>query len=308
MVLLLALGVALGAGRAQEKTSDKGEKAPPEKGKRIAYVVQHGTAKDFAAMLRKHFKDDVEVQVLPGTTSNCLLINAPGPVFDEVIKLLAQVDRPPRTLSVDVYIASVSPKKSDDKTDAAKEIDLAEFSGPASDVVKKARSLFQKGSLTSFRHLQFTLVEGQPSSVMLGETRPYVAGMSNLPGGRISRTYVFRQIGTQARLTARVAADKKIEIDFEFAESRPQPDDSLVLGKDEGGNEVKTTAFILTKHSEKVRVTPGQAVAAKGVKTESKSGKEQTILIVTAKIIDPDAKGEKDSPEEPKRPTPPKRP
>jgi type II secretory pathway component GspD/PulD (secretin) len=299
MVLLLALGIGLGAVSAQEKTADKG--------KRIAYVVQHGTAKDFAAMLRKHFKDDVEVQVLPGTTSNCLLINAPGAVFDEVIKLLAQIDRPPRNIEVDVLIAGVSPKKGDDKPDAAKEVDLAEFSGPASEVMQKARGMLQKGPFTRLRQLHFTLVEGQPSSSLLGETKPYVTAMSTLPNGRVSRTYTLRQLGTQVRLTARVAADKKIEIDFELSEARAQPDESRTLGKDENGNTVKGTDFILTKHSAKLRVGSGQAVAAQGVKTQSNSGKEQVVIIVTAKVVDPDAKGEKEGTEE-KRPTRPKRP
>jgi hypothetical protein len=303
MVLLLALGIGLGAVGAQEKTADKG--------KRIAYVVQHGTAKDFAAMLRKHFKDDVEIQVLPGTTSNCLLINAPGPVFEEVIKLLGQIDRPPRNIEVDVLVAGVSPKKSADKPDAAKEFDLAEFSGPASAVEKKARAMLQNGPFTSLRQLRFTLVEGQPSSATLGETKPFITAMTTLASGRVSRVYTFRQLGTQVRLTARVAADKKIEIDFELHEARAQPDESRPLGKDENGDTVKGTEFVLTKHAAKLRVGAGQAVAAQDVKTESKSGKEQVVIILAAKLVDPDAKGPKEDAKEgteEKRPTRPKRP
>src|SRR5262249_50075897 len=149
-------------------------------------------------------KDDVEVQVLPGTTSNCILINAPGAVFDEVVKLLAQIDRPPRHIEVEVLVAGISPKKSDDKPEAGKEIDLEEFSGPASEVVKKARGMPQKGPFTSLRQLRFPLVEGQPPAALRGETNPYITAMTTLPTGRISRTYTIRQLGTQVRLTARV--------------------------------------------------------------------------------------------------------
>src|SRR5947208_2353182 len=115
VALILALAIGLPSAGGQDK--DSGKSARPTdaaKNRRIAYVVQHGVAKDLAAVLSKHFQGAAEVQVLPASASNCLLINAPAAVFDEVIKLLAQFDRRPLTIAVEVLVAEVRAKKGGD--------------------------------------------------------------------------------------------------------------------------------------------------------------------------------------------------
>ncbi len=43
----------------------------------------------------------------------------------------------------------------------------------------------------------------------------------------------------------------------------------------------------------KLSIPPGEAVAAEGVKTEVKSGQAQTVIIATARVVEPEAKGGK---------------
>jgi hypothetical protein len=64
------------------------QKRPAVEPKRGAYVVKYAAAKDLAGLLAKHFKGAAEIQPGPEGTSNCLLINAPPAVFDEVMKTL----------------------------------------------------------------------------------------------------------------------------------------------------------------------------------------------------------------------------
>ena len=295
--LLLALGVGLWAASGQEKgtgkTADPNEptKAKPDdaKTKRIAYVLKHGSAEDLAPILRKYFKGDVQVQVLPEAASNCLLINATPAIFDEVVKLLAQIDRPPQIIAVEVWIADVAPKK-DDKD--ATDLDLKAFTGMSSDVLSKLEGMQKKGQIGGLRQLRFTLVEGRPSSIMLGATRPIRSGI---------RTITYRQVGTQAKVTASVGADKKINVELEVSESRDVPNEKIELGKDEDGKTIYATEFVLTRLNSKVALAAGRAVAAEGVKTDSKSGKEQTLVVVTARIVDPNARTDADE-KEPTRP------
>jgi type II secretory pathway component GspD/PulD (secretin) len=304
IALLLVLGLGLAGTLGQEKGSGKSDRpAEAAKSKRIVHVVKYGTAKDVAAILGKHFKGEVEVQVLPESPANCLLINAPAAVFGEVVQLLAQMDRHPQTIAVEVLVAQVSPKKGKEGKPEAEEkgLDLKEFSGPAADVRARLRALQGKGQIDTLRRFQLTVVEGLSSSVLAGKNQPSVVAVNRLARGPVARSITYRQVGTQVRVTARVGAEKQIQIDLDVNDARMVPDDNIVLGKDENGAPIPAMDHVIARFTSKLSVAPGQAVAAQGVKTTSRSGKEQTLVVVTARVVDPNAKPEK-ADERPRRP------
>jgi hypothetical protein len=289
----VGLGLTLALSLSTAWGQDKGSSAPDKrddaaKAKRMAYFVQHGAAKDLAAVLGKHFKGDAEVQVLPESPANCLLISAPASVFDEVVKLLGQLDRPPQTVVVELLVAELP--SDDAKPDpAAKELDVKDFTGPAADVLAKLDARQRNGQIGTVRRVQWTLVEGRRSTVYIGENKPYVTGLVTTATGRTSRTVARQLVGTQALATARVLADKQIEIDLNLTDSRMVPNLSVVLGKDDLGAPVHAAEFVLARFESKLTVPSGRAIAAQGVKTTSKSNKEQTLVIVTARTVDPNA-------------------
>jgi hypothetical protein len=292
--VVLGLTLALGLGLCTAWGQDKGSSAPAKpvdaaSSKRIAYLVQHGAAKDFAAVLTKHFKGDAEVQVSPESAANCLLINAPAPIFDEVVKLLAQLDRPPQTVVVEVWVAELPPPSDDAKPEAVKDLDVKDFNGPAADVVTKLDARQRNGQIGTLRRVQLTLVEGRRSTVYVGENKPYVTSMTATARGLTTRMIARQAVGTQALATARVAGDKQIEIDLNVTDARMVPNLAMVIGKDDMGAPVHATEFVTARLESKLSVRSGRAVAAQGVKTISKSNKEQTLVVVTARIVDPNA-------------------
>src|SRR5262245_8112380 len=107
-VLILAACGTISLSRAQAQQPES------PKAKRIVYVVKYGEAKDLASVLTKHFKGDAEVQVLPESPSNCLLISAAPNVFDEVVKSLAQIDKRPNLVSIDILVLDFPAKKRDE--------------------------------------------------------------------------------------------------------------------------------------------------------------------------------------------------
>src|SRR5437016_1460876 len=90
------LAVALCVGGAALRGQEKG-KGEAETKKRVVYPVKAGSAKDFAALLNKHFGGQVEAEALPD--ANVVLIAASPAVFPELLKLLEQADRRPRAVS-----------------------------------------------------------------------------------------------------------------------------------------------------------------------------------------------------------------
>jgi hypothetical protein len=141
-----------------------------------------------------------------------------------------------------------------------------------------------------------TLVEGQPSSLLLGQSKPYVTGVTKTATGVLSRSISFRNLGTQLKATARVGAKDKIEIDLDLSESRAVPDDTIVIGKDEAGTPIRAMDFVTSKVTTKLSLVSGQALAAEGVKTTSKAGRVQTVVVVAATIVNGSASADKDDP------------
>jgi hypothetical protein len=87
------------------------------------------------------------------------------------------------------------------------------------------------------------------------------------------------------RVTPRVSPENTLALALSVTESRMHtPEDGPVLGQDEDGKAVHATQFINSQVEGTVTVPGGHAVAVEGVKTTSKGGRDQTLVIVTARV------------------------
>jgi type II secretory pathway component GspD/PulD (secretin) len=286
LVLLLGLSALLGGGHAQD--------APTAKNKRTFYVVKHGDAKELANVLGKHFKGDAEVQVLPDSPGNCLLISAAPNVFEEVVKLLEQLDKRPQSVAVEVLVAEVAPRKDEDGKPARRDLNEKEFAGLSKDVQDKLEAMKKDGRLSNLKRIELTAVENQPAKVQVGESKPTVAAVTVTGTGRVARSIVYRNTGTQAEVTAKVGAENTVSLDLSIQDSRLHvADDAPVIGKDEDGTPVRVTEVVLSTLKTRLSIPSGQAVAAEGVKTDSKAGPTQILVVVSARVLEPGARGGK---------------
>ena len=263
--------------------------------KRLLYVVKHGSAKDLATVLGQHFKGVAEIQALPDPSSNFLLISSAPAAFDDILKTLEQLDRAPQTVEVEILIADVATKKADgDKTNPLEEVDEKALTGTFADVMARAEALQKKGALSGLKHILLTAVEGRPASVLVGESRPYTTAINISATGRDFRGISYRNSGIQANATVHVSPVKVVSVDLKLEESYPYvPEEGVSIGKDENGKPVMATEFVTSTLNDKIDVTSGQARVAEGVKTQAKSGKSHTIVVIGATVIEPDAKPDK---------------
>jgi hypothetical protein len=145
---LLALAALLAT--AQER--------PGAEQKRGAYVVKYAAAKDLAGILAKHFNGAAEIQVGPAGTSNCLLVNAPPAVFDEVMKTLEKLDRRPHSVAVEVFVVELRTKTADDKD--KQRPDDKDFSGAIEEVAQHLDAMMKNGQVSGFKRIQVSTLEG----------------------------------------------------------------------------------------------------------------------------------------------------
>lgn len=279
--LLLALFIGTMWAQAQTDATAKSG--------RVVYVVKQGSAKELGGVLGKHFKGDVEA--LPDPTGGVLLISAPPALLDEVIKLLGQIDRRPRMVIVDVLIADVVQKKPERAEPADKELDERELTGSIPDVLSRVETLQKKGRLSGLKRIQVSAVEGLQATASMMESKPYSSGVAGGPAGKTSRLINYRDMGTLMKLTPRVVGEKTVQMDINVSDARMHvPENGVKIGIDENGAPVFATEFTNAQLTTTLNVPSGQAVAATGTKTTSQTGQAQRLVIVAARIVEPESK------------------
>jgi hypothetical protein len=243
------------------------QERPAAEPKRGAYVVKHAAAKDLAGILAKHFKGAAEIQTGPEGTSNCLLINGPPSVFDEVLKTLEQLDHKPHSVAVEVLVVELP-------ADKDKRPDEKELSGTIDDVTTHLAAMMKKGEIAGYKGIQVTTLEGQPGSLALGENKPFQLGP-----GLVS----YRNVGTNIKVTALVKADGLVLLDLNVQDGRSR-ESTTVVGRPE---------FISMSLTDRISVASGKAVLAtnaRNTRVNSKEGHGETLIVVGARVVESEAK------------------
>jgi hypothetical protein len=306
--------VVLLFGTAPSHSAEQPRSAGPLRSvqRRVVYPVKFGTAKDLAAVLTKHFKGEAEVQALAESPHNYLLINAEPRAFEEVLKVLEQIDRRPRQVAIEILIAEIATKRNEGQKPQPEVLKPRGLAGPAAEILEKLEALQQKGTLAGLKRITLAATENQRTSVQYAERKPYVTGIMMrsqpgvggppesggerkpfAPGGKTSRGSVMSQsvqyqnLGTMVRVIPSITSEQLVRLNLEIEDSRAHvPEDGVVLGQDSNAAPVRAAEFINLSLNGTVSVTSGQARVVEGVKTTSKSGDKQGLIIVTASIVE----------------------
>jgi type II secretory pathway component GspD/PulD (secretin) len=270
------LAVALCVGGAALRGQEKG-KGEAEGKKRVVYPVKAGSAKDFAALLNKHFGGQVEEEVLPD--ANVVLIAASPAVFPELLKLLEQADRRPRTVSVEVVVVDLPPQE--------KPVDEKDLAGTPADVMARLKALQKDGRVGELRQVEVTALENQQATARVGESKPIVMGVTQTGTGRTARNLSYRNVGVQVKVTPRLSPEGAITLELEAEEARLSvPPDSPVIGQDEKGQPIQATTFVANTLNGRLGIPDGKMVVARDVKATTKAGEGRTLVLVTARVLD----------------------
>jgi hypothetical protein len=304
--LLVALGLALPAapGQPTEKSAPRKATAPVAV-QRQTYAVRGAAAKNLANALTLHFQAEPGFQAIPEAGSNVLLLSGPKAALEEALAVLREIDRPARSVRVDVYLVDVTPKTGGEAGGNAKSLDATELLGNAGEVRAKLRDLQQKGVVTSVKMIELSSLAGQSARTQVSENRPYVTGVTvtgggrggagglrgnrgggepgdNAPagggfGGMASRSIAYRNVGTSVQVTPELGADGQVLLDLHVDDSTMRPP----TGADDKSGSPGAEFLLFTLES-RLKLRPGQVVLAEGTKADSKTSKAETIVLVSA--------------------------
>ena len=253
-------------GIAQDKKTIQLKKASPggsgvTRVHRTHYVAQNADPVILAEVVGKHFEG--EAKLIPAPASgNAILVSGRPEVVADVVKLLEQMDRPARTVEVEIIFVDVPAPKE------GKEEDLG------GDLLARIETLAKDGSS---QRIKLTVVEGQPVTTTTGGDKPIVSrsGPEGKGFGR-SSSINYRPLGTTVRLSARVKSYDTVLLDLSL-------DDSQVRLADPAD---EPPSFDKSSLSTTVSVPARKAVLAQAIRTQGKTGVTTSAVIVTARVVD----------------------
>jgi type II secretory pathway component GspD/PulD (secretin) len=263
--LALFCGIlVLNPGTAQDRKS--APPAPePVKPQRALYTVRHADPLLLAEVAGAHFKGEATVIAAPAGSGHAVLVSGSTTAVPEVVKLLEQLDKKPRTVEVEITIAELPAKDGKEPTPA----DLA-----------AAALKDGKG-----QRIKLTAVEGQQVTTQTGGNKPYVSGaMVAGPGGGFGkggaaqRSISYQPVGTTVKMTPRIGADNAVALELNVSDNKlRQPDAGDEVGAPSMENHTLTT---------KLNIPAGRSVVAQSVRTETKAGIVISLVVATARVVD----------------------
>jgi hypothetical protein len=284
-ILFGGLLLLLPHGQAQDRSKGPPSKvvpAPDPKEQRSVYAVRGGDPAALAQVVTKHFRGKVTVSVMP----DVLVLSGEPDDLQEVTMLLTRIDRPARTVEIEVTLIEVTTKG-----DAP-----AMTLPPAADLLARADELSKGGA--AVQRIKLTAVEGQQVSVQTGGNKPYTTssavrgpfggggpgGNPGLGGGdraMMQRSVSYHAVGTTVKATTRVEADNSVAVALDVQDSTVK---AAEAGDDAaGGAPTFDTASLATSLS----VPVGKPVMAQAIRKDAKASRTTTLVIVTAKVVAP---------------------
>lgn len=264
---LLAGILLLNSGSAQDRNP-----TPPgptaAKLLRTHYAVRHADPLTLAEVVGTHFKGDATLIAAPSGSGSAVLISGTPATVSEVVKLLEQLDKKPRTVEVEITLAEL-PMKKDGKELTAVELATAEA------LVKDGKG----------QRVKLVAVEGREVMSQIGGNRPIVSS-SVVAGGFgkggnppvAQRSINYQPVGMTVKMTPRIGADNAVTVELSVQESR--------VRQAEANDEVGAATIENNTLSTKLNILAGRSVIAQSVRSETKAGAIVSVIILTAKVVD----------------------
>jgi len=266
--LTLFAGIlVLNPGTAQDNKIPPSDPSPP-KLQRAHYVVRHADPLTLAEVVGTHFKGDATLVAAPAGSGSAVLICGTPATVSEVVKLLEQLDKKPRTVEVEIIIAELPVKKD------GKELTPAELA-TAEALVKDGKG----------QRVKLVAIEGREVMTQIGGSKPYVSS-SVVAGGFgkggnppvAQRSINYQSVGMTVKMTPRIGVDNAVALELNVQESKVRPPDA--------GDEVGAATMETTTLNTKLNILAGRSVVAQSVRSETKTGAMISVVIVRAKVVD----------------------
>jgi type II secretory pathway component GspD/PulD (secretin) len=285
------------AAGAPPQNPDK-EPVDATRNRRLAVKIKHAPAQMLSTTVGKQYTGVPGVFLVAEPTSNSLLISAPAEFFEEILKTLKGLDRAPPSIAAEVTIVefAAAVEKKEAGKDGRKSIRAADFEGPADKVREKLEELEKSRQVQRLKRFQLKAVNNQTAQVQDSEDKPgaQVAAAAAAapapapaPVGFAGRGGIpFAATGTIIQFTARAAEGYGVLMELSVHDS---PRLAAGDGAEGAAKDGEKADQVASKFLGTVSIPAGEAVVASEIERNLTAGRSRIFIIVTAKVIDPEA-------------------
>ena len=220
--------------------------------------------------------------IVPDPVTNCLIVSGTPDAVEEVQKLVAQLDRRPGQVMLEMEIGEVP-------AGATKEAEAGAKPGAAPSAEGGRFGLIEKPAhMENIGRLRLTTLDNQPAFAELGGRIPRVTATTVTSTGQASNV-TLTDVGLIFKVTPRISLDGgMVTMLVNAVNSQLGPESEgtpIFTGKD--GEVVRTPTINNTEVYTTVQVPDGQTVVLGSLGRFGKSGKE-LVIIVTPHILRPE--------------------
>jgi type II secretory pathway component GspD/PulD (secretin) len=269
------------AAQGADAPNSKAESAPNE---RLLFPISHLEPKELAEKLESIFNHGAvqTVKVVPVPDANSLLISAPKTTLSEMVKMLGELDQPPKMVAIDVWIVNV--QKPGERIDGKDGFDQSLLLGAKEKVEDQLGKLAKEGRVTVANHFHTTALSNHQSFEQQGTRVARVTATNVIPAGRVSTTQ-FENIGSIVRVTPRVAENDPIKLVLEVEKSYIGSDEKGVVISKLNGEEVRSPSYFTMVFKNEVAVPHGRVVKLDGIERPSTDEEGNFVILVAAEIV-----------------------
>jgi type II secretory pathway component GspD/PulD (secretin) len=251
----------------------------------IVYSARNIPATDLANTIFPMFSqpDGEHLVITSDAASNNLILSGAGETVAEATRLLQQLDRQPKSVSVDIWI--VDTRSTGWESTANKEISAA-LTGSQLKFVELLQRLQAQKQAVVLNHLQLTGLEGQESMVQIGEQKPRITATARNSAGRTSSVRI-EDIGTTAKVITRVNADHQITLSIDLAKSFSAPEESGVVIAEaaDGTAQTRSPSVITVQSKSTLNLLAGELTSLNTLAAGANEAGGDIRVIVSATIV-----------------------
>jgi len=258
---------------------------------------------------------ELRAVVVPEPLSNSLMVSAASDDLERIGQLIQQLDVSPKMVIIQMLIARAAPaagassgseKMAPSFGASARRkpvVELKAIDGltAKASIEKRLEELKRTRKLTILSRPQIATLDNQPAFVQVGGCEVFADGAGQRSDGR-SKQKGHQEVGLEVGITPRVASEGQVvmEIDLQVRQLRPVGADVTIIASPAEGvrtpaetdgdkRTIRARRIVTTTAQTCLSVATGRTLVLGGLMSDPEAPEEELLLILTPRIIDPEA-------------------
>ncbi|HUT92799.1 MAG TPA: secretin N-terminal domain-containing protein [Thermoguttaceae bacterium] len=258
--------------------------------------------------------------VVAEPVSNSLLVSGTANDVEQLGKIIQELDQPPQMVLIQMLIAQSTLADADGGSPAQqaskqggrpeepevvglapgsqfsaerlkREVELGVLGEPSAKqgIDERLGELEKRSRLEVLSRPQLMTLDNQPASIHVGSREPMVRSSQQGRSGPVHQ-FEYVEVGQRVSITPRVEPDGWVtmEIEVQISQLGP-PEEGPAVSASPDGRTVRASRVVTITAETTVRVADGHTVVLAGLTSKSDSREEELLLVLTPRIVDPEA-------------------